>query len=188
MAVLMGAGSASKRHLNRISKSVFFEGGIRVPLILRGPGIAGGRSTDELVELIDLYPTFLEAGDCEMPKWHDGKSVLPMAHGETDRHRDSVLGEAHIHTMVRTREWKYVTDSSAVTLQLFDLQADPGEQKNLAGHPDYRQVEREMRDLMLRRILGSRFHATDADPALSAHTPVAPAEDAPASGERERGG
>ena len=85
-----------------------------------------------------------------------------------------LLGEVHVHTMVRTRRWKYVAGDTGNSLQLFDLEEDPHEQRNLAGHPDYREVEREMRDLMLRRILGSQFHATDADPALSAHTSIAP--------------
>lgn len=160
--------------LNRISKSVFFESALRVPLIVRLPGVPGACRSDALVELIDLYPTLLELAGCEIPKYRDGLSLLPLVHGESDRLREDILGEVHAHTMVRTRRWKYVAGPTGESLQLFDLKTDPHEQRNLAGHPEYREIEKEMRDLVLRRILRSQFHSTDADPALSAHTSIAP--------------
>ena len=74
--------------------------------------------------------------------------------------------------MIRTEEWKYVVGDSGEGLQLFDMLKDPSEQHNLVGHPDYKAVEAQMRDRILVRLLKSRFHSTDADPALSAHASI----------------
>ena len=152
---------------------MFFENMVRIPLIIRLPNDSRpGQTSEALVELIDLYPTILELTGCEIPKYRDGVSLLPLVRGEVDCIRDEVLGEVHVHTMIRTAEWKYVAGDTGEGLQLFDLVSDPREQRNLAGHPDYGNVETEMRNRMLTRLLRSQHHSTDRDPAFSAHTSV----------------
>ena len=159
--------------LNRISKSMFFENCIRVPLIIRAPAAsAPGRVFDGFVELVDLYPTLLETAGLPVPPYRDGISLLPVLRGEADHVRDDVLGEVHVHTMLRTERWKLVLSSAGDTVQLFDLVADPLEQRNLAGHPDCRDAEGALRDRLLRRLLGSQHHSTAFDPGFSAHMSV----------------
>ncbi len=158
--------------LNRISKSMFFEGAIRVPLIVRAPECPQGRSVSSLTELIDVYPTILESAGCALDKYRDGLSLLPLVRGQAQALRDDVLGEVHVHTMIRTADWKYVADNSGEGLQLFDLQHDPGEQRNLVGHRDFASQEARMRERLLRRVLQNQFHSSDRDPKFSAHTPV----------------
>jgi len=157
---------------NRISKSMFFESMCHVPLTLRLPGGPAEKVVDGLVEVVDLYPTLLELAGSEIPRFHDGLSLLPLARGEVDSVRDDVLGEVHVQTMIRTRTAKYVADRSGDSLQLFDLEADPLEQTNLVGHPDYADLERDMRDRLLRRLLSSTYIMGDRDPSYSAHTSV----------------
>jgi choline-sulfatase len=161
--------------LNRISKSMFFESSVRVPMIVRLPN-AERRSavSDALVELIDLYPTILEAADCPIPKFRDGQSLIPLVRGEVGEIRSDVLGEVHVHTMLRDRSYKYVVGEDGKGLQLFDLESDSLEQKNLVGHPDYEQIERRMRDRLLVRLLESQHHSTERDPSFSAHVSVQP--------------
>ena len=156
----------------RMSKSLFYDGMCHVPLAVRLPGAKGGRVVDGLVETLDLYPTLLELAGCETPKFHDGQSLLPLVRGECDSIRDDVLSEVHVHTMIRTRTCKYVAHRSGDGLQLFDLAADPNEQRNLLGHPDYLALEAEMRDRLLRRLLSATHIMGDRDPEFSAHTSV----------------
>jgi len=158
---------------NRISKSMFFDGMVRIPIIIRLPGAEhGGKVLDSLVETIDLYPTLLELGQCERPRYNDGLSLVPLIRGEVEALRDDVLGEVHAHSMIRTRDWKLVLDNrSGESLQLFDLTADPCEQTNLIGHPDCREIEARMRDRLLRRVMASQRIISRRDPTFSAHVP-----------------
>ncbi len=158
--------------LNRISKSMFFEGAIRVPLIVSIPDGPRGSSVSSMTELIDVYPTILESAGCAIEEHRDGQSLVPLIRGETHALRDDVLGEVHVHTMIRTADWKYVADNSGAGLQLFDLKNDPGEQRNLVGHRDYTAQEAHMRERMLRRLLKSQFHSSNRDPKFSAHVAV----------------
>ena len=168
--LLSDHGDALGDH-NRISKSMFFESMVRVPLIVRFPaGQHAGQVVDALVETIDLYPTLLDLGGCERPRYNDGLSLLPLIRGEVPAPRDDVLGEVHAQSMIRTQDWKLVLDNhSGESLQLFDLRVDPDEQKNLIGHPDYRDEEIQMRDRLLRRVMASQRIISRRDPTLSGH-------------------
>ena len=74
--------------------------------------------------------------------------------------------------MIRTETAKYVAGRSGEGLQLFDLAADPLEQRNLIGRPDCAALESDMRDRLLRRLLSSTYIMGDRDPSYSAHTSV----------------
>ncbi len=95
-------------------KMSMYEGSSRVPLIMSGPGIAKGVMADELVSLIDLYPTFVELTGATGHANRDGQSILPRAAGGSADTRDWVLSEFHGTTalasmfMLRTGEWKYI--------------------------------------------------------------------------------
>ncbi|WP_262177934.1 sulfatase-like hydrolase/transferase [Haloarcula laminariae] len=124
----------------------------RIPLVVRGPGVAGdGRVCDELVSLMDLMPTFLDAADASVPDDIDARSLWPLLRGE-DGGRDAVFGEYHgdemglySQRMVRTKRYKYVFNAPD-TDELYDLDADPHELQNLVDHPDYGDVRSRLRD------------------------------------------
>ena len=159
---------------NRISKSMFFESMVKIPMSIRFPkNRYKGKVLDSLVETIDLYPTLLELGGCEKPRYNDGLSLLPLIKGDVNSLRDDVLSEAHAHSMIRTRDWKIVIDNrSGDSLQLFDLKNDPLEQYNLVGHPDYKEVEIRMRDRLLRKVMANQQICDPRDPVFSAHVSV----------------
>ena len=117
------------------SKCMFFEGSLRVPLLMRLPDvIPAGIVADAPATGVDLAPTILDfAGVPPLEQFH-GRTLRPVIRGESTGSADAVaeLGEDR---GVRSRHWKYFTVGmrGARDEYLFDLQADPGETVNLAG-------------------------------------------------------
>ncbi|MEM9247258.1 MAG: choline-sulfatase [Pseudomonadota bacterium] len=129
-------------------KMNFFEHSARVPLIFAGPGIAQGVATNAS-SLIDLLPTFLEiAGGTEdmLGAAIDGRSLLPLAHGEPDP-VDEAIGEYCAEMtpwpvfMLRRGPLKYI-HCDVDPPQLYDLARDPQERVNRASDPDYAEAAR----------------------------------------------
>jgi len=112
---------------------------VKPPLIFAGPGIPHGQS-DALVYLFDLFPTICELAGAETPGKVEGKSLLPIIRGEKDKVRDYLLGAYKAtQRMVRDERWKLIKYhvGGEKHRQLFDLQADPDEVRNLAHDPAY---------------------------------------------------
>jgi arylsulfatase A-like enzyme len=129
-----------------------FEGGTRVPFVVRWPaGVKPGVS-DALISQVDLIASFAEllGSPLREPTASDSESVLPALLGKTKTGR-TVLVEQAGSLAVRQNQWKYIepgegpriNKNTATELgndpgpQLYDLAADQGERKNLAAtHPD----------------------------------------------------
>lgn len=97
------------------AKGTLYDPGLHVPLIARWPGkIKPGRVSSELVSLIDLAPTWLEAAGVRIPVAMDGKSFLPLLLGESFQPREALYAERNFHThldlirCVRTRRYKLI--------------------------------------------------------------------------------
>jgi len=126
-------------------KSNMYEEAVGVPLILKGTSLPRGRRVRTPVSLVDGYPTILEAvgvRPTEAERALPGTSLLRLANGE-DSER-SVFSEYHAFAsvtgifMVRFGPWKYVHYED-YRPQLYDLDADPGETRDLAtagGHAE----------------------------------------------------
>jgi arylsulfatase A-like enzyme len=122
----------------------FFDGLVRVPLILSCPGrFRQALASDALVELVDVAPTLLEAAGLEVPWTMQGRSLLPILEGRADPHRhkdrvvceykDSVGGHPdHTHgSMVFDGRYKSVVYHGHPKGEIFDHASDPGEFDNL---------------------------------------------------------
>lgn len=141
--------------------------------------ITRGQVIDELVEAIDLAPTFLEAlGLPPVPHCLEGQSLQALMHGQhtgplrqavfsenTYAFRDPVrlpLGrpvEACQMTMVRTRDWKLV-HHEGLPPQLFDLQKDPDECHDLGTDPALAGVRAELMALLFEWLQSRRRNTT----------------------------
>ncbi len=66
---------------------------VHVPLLVSVPGHREGRSTDALVELVDVFPTLLELAGVEASHTHFGRSLVPLIEGASDVHREAAFSE-----------------------------------------------------------------------------------------------
>jgi arylsulfatase A-like enzyme len=149
-------GEMGGDHL-RHSKTVFYESSARIPMLLRWPAaVPAGRRLDALVEQIDVFGTVLEAAGVEPSPRAFARSLLPLARGEAASLHDAVFSEVHRTIMIRTPQYKYAVDPQGRGYLLHDLLADPREQRNLVGHPDYREVERDLRERMFAWLVSTQ--------------------------------
>ena len=129
-------------------KDVAYEEAVRVPLIVRGPGIDGGATNASLVANVDLAPTMLELAKASPERKLDGQSLVGALRGEDSPARKALLLELldgrEEFQAVRTKRWK-LADYAGGGSQLFDLGKDPYELKNLAGDPAVADTERDLR-------------------------------------------
>lgn len=92
-------------------KYTLWEGGIRVPFLVRWPngGIGGGREHDGLISAMDLYPSLLSAAGADTHAWRhcDGINQLPAWRGQRpDRQHDALHWDAEFQWAVREGDWK----------------------------------------------------------------------------------
>ena len=112
-------------------------GGMHVPLVVAGPGIAKGR-TDALVYLMDLFPTFADYGGAKLPEEIEGASLRPIVEGKKQKIREVLYtGYRDCQRAIRDDRWKLIRYPQVDRTQLFDLQNDPHELANLADKPEH---------------------------------------------------
>ncbi|MFP6573797.1 MAG: sulfatase [Pirellulaceae bacterium] len=128
----------------RSGKGTLYEGGIRVPLMIRWPGITkAGSECSELVCSQDFYATLAEAAGhqaADLPS-HDGQNLGPLLNDPKQRLARRTLYWHYPHyysrmtpaSAVRDGDWKLIHYYEDNRLELFNLQDDPGETKNLVA-------------------------------------------------------
>ena len=121
-----------------------YEGGIRVPLIVRWPGkVQAGSRSSALQSLVDYPVTFLGAAGIDKPRFMSGLDQLPVWTGQADSVRDHALVE-NTHEPDQCILRTYVEERYKITVyqsldcgEFFDLQEDPGELHNRWDDPAY---------------------------------------------------
>jgi len=122
----------------RGSKATSYEGGARVPAMIRWPGhIDAGVDTDQLVASPDIYRTLLQAAGAEAPDHPlDGHDVMPFLAGEADESPRERYYYFLNGTLEAMREGRWKLRLAGDTTQLFHVQNDPAERFNRAAeHP-----------------------------------------------------
>ncbi len=137
------------------------DGCTHIPLVITGPGFGKSMVVPEVVSLVDIAPTILDACGLEVPAEMQGKSVLPLVDRKIDDWTNEVLiqiSESMVGRAIRTNRWKYCAvapekhgsqDSACDTYidyQMYDLFADPYEQVNLVGRNEYKDKCAELRE------------------------------------------
>ncbi len=148
-----GLGDKGWHHFEEIQRIPFI---VWMPESLRPGAMAPGQRIDDaLVSLVDIYPTCLELAGCPEngPDTH-GRSLLPLLADPNTEWRDVVGCEfwglnAVNGTMasVRRGNWKYGWNANSAD-ELYDLESDPHELRDLAACPEHTTTLREMRETM----------------------------------------
>jgi arylsulfatase A-like enzyme len=121
---------------------------------MRLPGaIKPGTVVDQFVSQVDFMPTILDYVGLPIPKNIHGRSMRPLIEGKDVAWRDHAFCQrANRAFMLRTARWKYVFGRRGGILALYDLKADPNEDKNLARQAAHAKTVREMH-ARLRKIM-----------------------------------
>ncbi len=147
LSTLRSVGSPTSNEPLRAGKGWCYEGGIRVPLIIRASGVTSPGSTCDIpVSSIDFFPTILElTGLTSMPEQDvDGLSLVSLLKGENTLNREAIFWHyPHYHgstwapgSAVRAGEWKLIEFYEEDKYELFNLRSDIGEKKDLSKtHP-----------------------------------------------------
>lgn len=122
-------------------KRDMYDGGIRVPMIVRWPGkIKPGQVSDHVWAFWDFMPTVAQIAGTAVPEDTDGISVLPTLMGEKQAQHEYLYWEFYergFGQAVRMGNWKAVRNDTGEPIELYDLSNDIGETNDLAAkHPD----------------------------------------------------
>lgn len=140
-----------------LGKEDIYEHGVRVPLILAGPGIAQNKTNDAYVYLYDIFPTLCEKAGIDTPDSVDGKSfahLLDGQHGENFRKELYLIFDQFVRG-VKDNQFKLIEYRNGDAQEdkwtfLYDIKNDPWETENLAEKEEFKEKVNEMREKMLR--------------------------------------
>ena len=162
---------ASTKNLNlRAGKGSAYEGGVRVPLIVRWPGVVKpGTTCAAPVMGIDFYPTMLELASADRTPGQiiDGESLAPLLKGSGRLRRDTLFwhyphyhaGGATPHSAIREQDWKLIEFQEDGRTELYHLASDPQESDDVSSvNPG--------RNRALQRKLSAWRQSVQAQPAL----------------------
>lgn len=143
-----GDMTGSHRQFNK--GPLMYEEVYHVPFIARGPGVAPGTMVEGLTSHVDVVPTLTALAGVDAPEEVQGASLVPLLAGTLADWRESLLCEFHgdefglySQRMIRHGRYKLVYNPNDLR-ELYDLEADPAELRNLAYEPDYAEVRREL--------------------------------------------
>ena len=168
---------------NKEYKRSCHDASIRIPLALSGPGFISGGRLQEMVSLIDVPPTLLDACGLPVPPDMMGRSLLPLTRGDRQGWPEDVfvqISEDGVGRAVRTRRWKYSIRAAPGAAHgnrdadryvedcLYDLQADPHELNNIVGKASHAEVASVMRERLLRHMR----RAGEAEPEIDLAPPT----------------
>ena len=120
-----------------MGKQNLYDHSVRVPLIMAGPGVPAGRRSDALCYLYDIMPTLCDLVGVPIPDSVQGHSLVGALQGADPVRETMYLAYKEYQRAVRDRRYKlieYVVDGRRTT-QLYDIEHDPWEMRNLADEP-----------------------------------------------------
>ncbi|MDQ3102225.1 MAG: sulfatase [Actinomycetota bacterium] len=142
-------------HRIRGDKYLPYEESLRVPLIIRGPGVPEGKMVEGQVSNIDFAPTLLDAAEAEAGRTMDGISLMPILRDPSKLPERAIEIEAlaplfagdipvnawdRPYTGVRTERYTYVVWTETGERELYDRRKDPYQLTNVAGDPGYATI------------------------------------------------
>ena len=155
----------------RAGKGFLYEGGLRVPLIVRGPGLAAKQAIDTPIVNTDWVPTLLDLAGLPVPDGLDGisQATLLTTGSSAEAARRPLFWHLPHYTnqgsrpsgAVRDGDWKLVEHYDTGQVELFDLRQDAGESKNLAAAEPTRTSALRERLRDWRRAVGAQENSVN---------------------------
>lgn len=148
-------------------KRSLYEGGIREPMIVRwkgGAGKAAGQTSPHIWAQYDLLPTFAALAGAEIPSGIDGVSMLPVLQGKRKPNHKYLYWEFYeggFVQAVRAGKWKAVRRGLTGRIELYDLQNDVRETRDLSAK--YPEIVAQMAEIMKREHTDSEHWTTDGN-------------------------
>ncbi|MEO5912969.1 MAG: sulfatase [Luteolibacter sp.] len=174
--------------LGLYDKRFMYEPGLNVPLIVKGPGIKAGVTPDQFVSNLDLAPTFLDLAGLPIPDFMQGRSLVPLLHGEKPADWPKSFYYRYYHSPgdhntaahygVRTATHKLIYYWAKDAYEMFDLTKDPTEQQNLlydkqeANKPEVRKCFEDLKAEITRLQKLYKDDGQYSDPATWPKTSV----------------
>jgi N-acetylglucosamine-6-sulfatase len=125
-------------------KVLVYEPSVRVPLLMRGPGVPRGAQRTNLVANVDLAATILDAANAApVGRRLDGRSLLPFASDPLKRSGRDILLETPGYSAIRTPQHVFVQHSSGEQ-ELYDLRADPDQLTSLHADPRFAALKADL--------------------------------------------
>ncbi len=140
-------------------KIVFYEGALRIPLIVRPPGGTNGWRCDGLTDQIDIAASLIDIAKAKPLENCDGRSLIPqILAGFEDAHaqqgKDVIFSQVLRYTMVRNEEYKLVVRSHNLEpVEFYDLKKDPKELENKVKDPSLIDLRQNLIDKHLKILL-----------------------------------
>ncbi len=123
-------------HHQMVRKSVSYDEAVRVPLLISWPGMTPSGKTNRThpVSGVDLFPTICDYAGIRPPADLRGRSLRALVEGKPQDNQRFIVSEIpnNVGRALRTPQYKYVTYANDPVEQLYDMQKDPGETRNLA--------------------------------------------------------
>lgn len=128
-----------------MGKQNMYEHTLGVPLMMAGPGISPSRRLAAQCYLRDLFPTCCDLAGIAIPSTVQGRSLVPLLRGETSSlYPFTVAYFTDTQRMLRTDRWKLAVYPKAGRTQLFDLQDDPLEMRDLSSDPKHARTRADL--------------------------------------------
>lgn len=131
-----------------LGKTCLYESSVRMPLVVRGPGIRAGKQVDEMVYQHGMYATTCEIAGVPLPKHVAFPSFAPMLREEQPKPMYDAMfcWFRKVQRSVRTRDHKLIYYPAINRYQLFDLNADPWELHDLSDDPAHASTKETLRN------------------------------------------
>ncbi len=132
-------------HHGLLGKQNMYDHSVRVPLIIRGPGVPAGVRNSTPVYMQDIMPTTLELAGIAPPDHVDFHSLMPLVRGETVEPYDAIYGAyLQLQRMVTCNDFKLIVYPRARRVRLYDLRNDAHELHDLSNEVQQQDRIREL--------------------------------------------
>ncbi|MFC2175819.1 sulfatase-like hydrolase/transferase [Bacteroidota bacterium] len=125
---------------------------VRMPLIIKGPGLEAGRKINNKVYLQSMFATTCELASIEVPETIDFKSLKGLIDGDKLGGEEYIFGAyRNLQRMIRSDKYKLIVYPEVKKIQLFDLENDPHEITDLSDNQKYTQIKKKLFEELLKK-------------------------------------